>query len=433
MMRSICLDIPHPSWLMQLGRVPPVVLSTGTDAAAIKLIEDQRKSLGRSRQEIQHACDLAAGPRDIVIVLERPAWDHDYMLEFGEFVEKSPALRALNELILFATKSSRSIFTVSVIDAFSFQAKRKVPPQPLHLPSNSECLTLLGKFLRLKQPRIVLSCTSADIADQVEGCGALFIQSFHPGYPVNWRTHSARLRLRLIVDFIDAFRKLGTQPETETRITEMKAQYPQHVSDYPPDKLSAREEFTRRINRVLYKRYKLTIDISGFDKQLDKWSTDLQRSSYSDGSLQIADMVLLLKLCYNSPDESSPSGTVMAALIDIGLKQSILENQIRHTIGQRPLVTQVPEHTLESTKNFNEPAPEHKDLENTELSFQNLSVSPHTGLLVKTTPSAETSSMMSVVSEDAGGVVQKFADSGEEDTDVLQEKEVPRKRWRGRG
>jgi hypothetical protein len=37
-------------------------------------------------------------------------------------------------------------------------------------------------------------------------------------------------------------------------------------------------------------------------------------------------MVLLLKLRY-SPDESPPSGTVMAALIDIGLKQCTLENQ----------------------------------------------------------------------------------------------------------
>jgi hypothetical protein len=153
------------------------------------------------------------------------------MLEFGEFVEKSPALRALNELILFATKSSQSIFTVSIIDAFSFQAKSKVPPQPLHQPSDSECLTLLGEFLRLKRPRIVLSCTNADrvVAEQLEGCGAVFIQSFHPGYAVNRRTHSARLRLRLIADFIDAFRKLGTQPETETRIIEMKAQYPERV------------------------------------------------------------------------------------------------------------------------------------------------------------------------------------------------------------
>jgi hypothetical protein len=149
------------------------------------------------------------------------------MLEFGEFVENSPALRALNERILFATKLSRSIFTVSVIDAFGFQPKSKVPPQP----SDSECLTLLGEFLRLKQPHIVLSCTNANsaVAEQLEGCGAVFIQSFHPRYAVNRRTHSAMLRLRLIVDFIDAFRKLGTQPETETRIIKMKAQYPQRV------------------------------------------------------------------------------------------------------------------------------------------------------------------------------------------------------------
>jgi folate-dependent phosphoribosylglycinamide formyltransferase PurN len=36
--------------------------------------------------------------------------------------------------------------------------------------------------------------------------------------------------------------------------------------------------------------------------------------------------------------------------------------------------------------------------------------------------------MMSVASEDTGGVVQKFADSGEEDTYVPQEKEVPKRK-----
>jgi hypothetical protein len=42
------------------------------------------------------------------------------MLEFREFIEKSLVLKALNELILLVTKSSRSIFIVSVINAFSF-------------------------------------------------------------------------------------------------------------------------------------------------------------------------------------------------------------------------------------------------------------------------------------------------------------------------
>jgi hypothetical protein len=36
--------------------------------------------------------------------------------------------------------------------------------------------------------------------------------------------------------------------------------------------------------------------------------------------------------------------------------------------------------------------------------------------------------MMYVASEDTGNMVQKFADSGEEDTDVPQEKEVPKKK-----
>jgi hypothetical protein len=77
----------------------------------------------------------------------------------------------------------------------------------------------------------VLSYTNANsaVAEQLEGYSAVFIQSFHPGYAVNRRKHSARLRLRLIADFIDAFRQLGTQLEIETRIIEIKAQYPKRV------------------------------------------------------------------------------------------------------------------------------------------------------------------------------------------------------------
>ena len=67
----------------------------------------------------------------------------------------------------------------------------------------------------------------------------------------------------------------------------------------------------------------------------------------------------------------------------------------------------------------NRPAPEEKDLENIELSFQNLSVSSYTSLLVKATPSVGTSLIMSIVSEDTGSVVQKFTDSSEEDIYAL--------------
>jgi hypothetical protein len=72
-----------------------------------------------------------------------------------------------------------------------------------------------------------------------------------------------------------------------------------------------------------------------------------------------------------------------------------------------------------------------KDKENNIRSYKRLLLS-FTKTTIKATPSAGTSSMMSVASEDTGGVVQKFANSGEEDADVPQEKEVPKKRWCGR-
>ena len=46
---------------------------------------------------------------------------------------------------------------------------------------------------------------------------------------------------------------------------------------------------------------------------------------------------------------------------------------------------------------------------------------------VKAPPSVGTSSMMSVVSENTGGMEQKFAGDGEEETEVPQEEEAPKK------
>jgi hypothetical protein len=53
-------------------------------------------------------------------------------------------------------------------------------------------------------------------------------------------------------------------------------------------------------------------------------------------------------------------------------------------------------------KNSNRLAPKEKDLENIELSFQNLSISLYTSLLVKATLFAGTSLIISIVSEDIG-------------------------------
>lgn len=47
---------------------------------------------------------------------------------------------------------------------------------------------------------------------------------------------------------------------------------------------------------------------------------------------------------------------------------------------------------------------------------------------VKAPPSVGTSSMMSVVSENTGGMEQKFADAGEDETEVPQEEEAPKKK-----
>ena len=59
-------------------------------------------------------------------------------------------LWAVNELIRFTTNGARSIYTVTVLDAFSFK-----PNEESHIP-DERCHQLLAEILRAKRLKVVI-------------------------------------------------------------------------------------------------------------------------------------------------------------------------------------------------------------------------------------------------------------------------------------
>src|SRR5277367_1797682 len=105
----VCLDIPVPRCLQRLPCTPPVCFSTMGDLMALELLSDFGKEFTRSTDEIAQACNLASGPSDLIIILERPNKLHKYGLRFQQFVDQCPTLWAVDELIRLATNGPRSI------------------------------------------------------------------------------------------------------------------------------------------------------------------------------------------------------------------------------------------------------------------------------------------------------------------------------------
>ena len=111
--------------------------------------------------EIDHACNLASGPSDIIVILERPKTraSHNYGHPFPQFVGDCKTLWAVDELIRFATNGARSIHTVTVLDAFSFK-----PNDNSRIP-DARCHQLLAEILRAKKPKVVIRCHRDEYKD----------------------------------------------------------------------------------------------------------------------------------------------------------------------------------------------------------------------------------------------------------------------------
>ncbi|EXJ66863.1 uncharacterized protein A1O5_10058 [Cladophialophora psammophila CBS 110553] len=221
---DVCLEIPMPScmrdFIVQSSTPPPRLGGTYIDG----LIASFGDAHGKAMEEVEKCRLLVHGPDDIVVLLERPATDHDYSASLAEFVSCSETLRTVDELIRFATRAQRNIQNVSVVDVFSLK------PHGTNAPSDDECHDLAKEILQAKKPKVIigcigeirqchwLSCLNAGkiigvlctkyIDLGVNGHSALFVRSFHPGYCINRVNWCVESRIKLVYDFVFAFRAI---------------------------------------------------------------------------------------------------------------------------------------------------------------------------------------------------------------------------------
>jgi hypothetical protein len=222
----ICLGIPIPLCVQALPRTPPVSFHHLGDLRSLQILRDFGKEFNVPGDEIDHACNLASGPSDVVVILERPKKrkSHEYGLPFPQFVDRCKTLWAANELIRFATNGARSIHTVTVLDAFSFK-----PNEESHIP-DERCHQLLAEILRAKRPKVVIRCHRDEYKDpwmkrlelpgeeykfvrteiQVDGNYSIVVlQPFHPSLAINNAARRPEYRCLLIYHFIAAFAELS--------------------------------------------------------------------------------------------------------------------------------------------------------------------------------------------------------------------------------
>jgi hypothetical protein len=225
----ICLGIPIPRCVQALPRTPPISFYHLGDIRSLEILGDFGdfgEEFDIPCDEIDHACNLASGPSDVVIILERPRSrkSHDYGPPFPQFVDCCRTLWAVNELIRFATNGARSIQTVTILDAFSFKAKDES-----HIP-DERCHQLLAEILKVKRPKVVIHCHRDEYNNpwmkrfelpgeyykfvraeiQVdENHTAVVLQSFHPSLAVNNAARRPEYRCLLIYHFIAAFAELS--------------------------------------------------------------------------------------------------------------------------------------------------------------------------------------------------------------------------------
>ncbi|KAM7198336.1 hypothetical protein V8F33_005127 [Rhypophila sp. PSN 637] len=224
---SMVMGITIPKQVRKLPQSPPMCLPSQGDMLAIEYLKDFGNRLDINEHEISQACNLASGFSDVVVILERP-YAKSYDTPFEKFVQDCNSLQALDDIIRFATKGARSIHTVTILDAFSYQ------PNKNKKDGDRECHQLLAEILRIKKPKVVIRCHKDSYQDewmkrfelQVDGYRliredvdfgdghkAVLIQSFHPSCAVNNAMYRPEYRALLIHHFIAAFTELHRKYE----------------------------------------------------------------------------------------------------------------------------------------------------------------------------------------------------------------------------
>lgn len=222
----ICLGVPIPLTVQSLPRTPPTSFHHLGDLGSLQALIDFGREFNVPCDEIDQACNLASGPSDVVIVLERPRARtfHEYKHPFQKFVASCKTLWAVDELIRFATNGVRSIHTVAVLDAFFFK-----PNEESRIP-DERCHQLLAEMLRAKKPKVVIRCHRDAYKDPCmkqfelpgeeykfvqaeiqsgENRRTIVLQSFHPSIAVNNAARRPEYRCLLIYHFVAAFAELS--------------------------------------------------------------------------------------------------------------------------------------------------------------------------------------------------------------------------------
>ncbi|KZN84578.1 hypothetical protein EN45_087190 [Penicillium chrysogenum] len=102
---------------------PPLCLHQQKDIQAIQILREHGQESGCSYHSTTQAIDLASGLSDVIVILERPRTEisHSPNQSYADFVNGCHTLKAVDELLRFASRGTRDIGTVTVVNAFSLQ------------------------------------------------------------------------------------------------------------------------------------------------------------------------------------------------------------------------------------------------------------------------------------------------------------------------
>jgi hypothetical protein len=239
---NICLGIPLPKCIQTLPRTPPVRLPSLGDILSLKLLGNFGEEFRRPEDEIEKACNLASGPSDIMIILERPGPSHKYGNTFQKFVDDCPTLWAVDELIQFATNRARSIHTVTVLDAFSYKPDKAATDIP-----DERCHQLLAQIIQIKKPMVIVRCHKDKYCNPwlkrielpgkeykfvrqpevpiKEGHVATVMQTFHPSIAFNNADKRPEFRILFMYHFAAAFAEINEPSSLHTDAEEIRKAY----------------------------------------------------------------------------------------------------------------------------------------------------------------------------------------------------------------
>jgi hypothetical protein len=220
--RFVCAGIPIPQQIIALRPEQSVssLAEQGCDAAVRQTIQSFAAKYDIGEDEAQKARYLATGYNDVIILLQRPAKDHDYTVSNEDFVKASPVLRCLEETIRFTTNGARNIGNTRILDAFTF--KPKGTKRPI---SDNVCHDFAQSLIELIRPDHILGCCgdiqphhwlarfyAVHLKDtpclrevDLQGKSVTCVRSFHPGYFVNHVLFEPRPRLAFILGVMLGF------------------------------------------------------------------------------------------------------------------------------------------------------------------------------------------------------------------------------------